>query len=206
MPARTSNSPRGLSMLRIRKSPALSSSGKPATHLSLPSIKRDWRPASSPRRHSNHRQRPRRSISARHLLTVRAVQRVLTSVEVMPERRHRFRQPAHNSSTPEAWINSASEIAGLTFTWESSATNVATIDQNGLANGPCRGTINDQSHYAKTSSGTALLNVTTPNAGGERGAWQIRPRATRATPITMVLRDGAQDEFVELVNATQCPR
>jgi len=137
--------------------------------------------------------------SAPDTLTVRAVQRVLTSVEVTP---NTATIPATGAQqlTARGLDQFGNEIAGLTFSWESSATNVATIDQNGLASGLAEGQTTIKATTQNTN-GAALLKVTAPT---------LLVNELLADPPTGVegdanhdgTRDGAQDEFVELVNAT----
>jgi uncharacterized protein (TIGR03437 family) len=132
-------------------------------------------------------------------LTVRAVQRVLTSVQVMPN-------PANIPATGAQQFNArgldqfGSEIAGLTFIWESSATNVATIDQDGLATGFAEGQTTIKA-TTQNMSGTALLNVTAPMIVVNE-VLADPPPGSEGDANHDGTRDGAQDEFVELVNAT----
>jgi uncharacterized protein (TIGR03437 family) len=128
--------------------------------------------------------------SAPDALTVRAVQRLLTSVEVTPN-------PATIPATGAQQFNARGldqfghEIAGLTFIWESSATNVALIDQNGLLNGLAEGQTTIKA-TTQNMSGTALLKVTAPT---------IVVNEVLADPPTGIegdanhdgTRDGAQD-------------
>ena len=137
--------------------------------------------------------------SAPQTLTVRAVQRVLTSVEVTP---NPGTIPATGAQqfTARGLDQFGNEITGLSFTWESSATNVATIDQNGLASGLAQG----QSTIKATTqsvSGTALLNVTAPTLVVNE-VLADPPPGNQGDANHDGTRDGAQDEFVELVNAT----
>lgn len=137
--------------------------------------------------------------SAPDTLTVRAVQRVLTSVEVTP---NPATIPATGAQqfTARGLDQFGNEITGLTFAWESSAANVATIDQNGLANGIADG----QSTIKATTqsvSGTALLNVTAPTLLVNE-VLADPPAGNEGDANHDGTRDGAQDEFVELVNAT----
>jgi uncharacterized repeat protein (TIGR01451 family) len=137
--------------------------------------------------------------SAPDLLTVRAVQRVLTSVEVSPN-------VATIPATGAQQFNAkgldqfGSEIPGLNFTWESSATNIVTVDQNGLAKGlaPGQSTIKV---ITQNISGSALLNVTTPTLVVNE-VLADPPAGDEGDANHDGLRDGAQDEFVELVNAS----
>jgi uncharacterized repeat protein (TIGR01451 family) len=136
--------------------------------------------------------------SAPNTLTVRAVQRVLTSVEVTPN-------PATITATGAQQFTArgldqfGNEIAGLTFSWELSSTNVATIDQNGLASGLAEGQTTIKATTQNTS-GTALLKVTAP-ALLVNEVLADPPTGNEGDANHDGTRDGAQDEFVELVNA-----
>jgi len=137
--------------------------------------------------------------SAPDTLTVRAVQRVLTSVEVTP---NPTIIPATGAQqfTARGLDQFGNEIAGLTFTWESSATNVAMIDQNGLASGLAEGQTTIKATTQNTS-GTALLKVTAPSLVVNE-VLADPPAGVEGDANHDGTRDGAQDEFVELVNAT----
>src|SRR5262249_27428408 len=67
-------------------------------------------------------------------LTVRPVQRVLTRIAVTP---NPATVPASGAQqfSAKGLDQFGNEISDLTFEWKSSATDVATIDQNGLATG-----------------------------------------------------------------------
>ena len=96
------------------------------------------------------------------------------------------------------------EIAGLTFAWESSNTSVATIDANGLATGISQG----QSTIKASSqgvNGTATLNVTAPTVVVNEVL--ADPPGSVATDLQGDanhdgVRSASEDEFVELANAT----
>ena len=134
---------------------------------------------------------------------MRDIPRVLTSINVTPS-------PATIPATGAQQFTAhgldqfGNEIAGLTFSWESSNTSVATIDANGLASGISQG----QSTVKASSQGvmgTATLNVTAPT---------VVVNETLADPAGSVatdlqgdanhdgVRSASDDEFVELVNAT----
>lgn len=132
-------------------------------------------------------------------LTVRDVQRVLTRVDVTPLS---ATIPASGAQqfTAHGIDQFGNEIAGLTFTWESTNTGAATIDQTGLATGVAQG----QTTIKATSNsitGTATLNVSAPT---------IVINEVLADPPTGAegdanhdgTRDSGDDEFVELVNST----
>lgn len=132
-------------------------------------------------------------------LTVREIPRVLTHIDLTPQS---ATIPATGAQqfTAKGVDQFGNEIAGLTFAWESSNTNAATIDQAGLVSGISQG----QSTITATSQnvgGTATLNVTAPT---------VVVNEVLADPPTGIegdanhdgTRDSAQDEFVELVNST----
>src|SRR5439155_10867674 len=98
--------------------------------------------------------------SAPATLIVREVQRVLTRLDVTPPS---ATIPATGAQqfTARGIDQFGNEIAGLTFTWESTNTRAATLDQTGLATGVSQG----QSTIKATSqgvTGAATLNVTAP--------------------------------------------
>lgn len=137
--------------------------------------------------------------SAPATLTVREVPRVLTRIDVTPQS---ATIPATGAQqfTGKGVDQFGNEMAGLTFAWESSSTNVATIDQAGLASGISQG----QSTIKATSqnvNGTATLNVTAPTVIVNE-VLADPPTGTEGDANHDGTRDSAQDEFVELVNST----
>jgi hypothetical protein len=141
--------------------------------------------------------------SAPATLTVRDVERVLTSITVTPS-------PATipvsgtQQFTAHGFDQFGNEIAGLTFTWESTNTNVATVNQSGLATGvsPGQATIKATSQNV---TGTAMLNVTPPTVVINETL--ADPPGTVSTDLGGDAnhdntRSGTDDEFVELVNST----
>lgn len=138
--------------------------------------------------------------SAPAILTVREVVRVLTSVEVTPN-------PATipvggtQQFTARGLDQFGNEITGLTFTWESTNTNVATIDPaTGLATAVNQG----QTTIRATSqgvTGTATLNVTPPTVIINE-VLADPPDGLAGDANHDGVRDSGDDEFVELVNST----
>ncbi len=137
--------------------------------------------------------------SAPATLTVREIQRVLTRVDVTPPS---ATIPATGAQqfTAHGIDQFGNEIAGLTFTWASTNTSAATVDQNGLATGIAQG----QSSIKATSqnvTSAATLTVSAPT---------MVVNEVLADPATGTdgdanhdgTRDSADDEFVELVNST----
>jgi uncharacterized protein (TIGR03437 family) len=132
-------------------------------------------------------------------LTVREIPRVLTLIEVAPQS---ATIPATGAQqfTAKGVDQFGNEMAGLTFAWESSNTNSATIDQSGLASGISQG----QSTIKATSqnvSGTTTLNVTAATIVVNE-VLADPPTGTEGDANHDGIRDSAQDEFVELVNST----
>jgi hypothetical protein len=132
-------------------------------------------------------------------LTVRDVQRLLTRVDVTPPSATITASGAQQF-TAHGIDQFGNEIAGLTFTWESTNTGAATVDQTGLATGVAQG----QTTIKATSNsvtGTATLTVSAPT---------IVINEVLADPPTGAegdanhdgVRDSGDDEFVELVNST----
>ena len=137
--------------------------------------------------------------SAPAVLTVREVERVLTRVGVSPMT---ATIPAGGAQqfTAHGFDQFGNEITGLTFTWESTNTNAATIDQNGLAAGINQG----QSTIKATSqsvTGTAALNVTPPTLVVNE-VLANPPAGADGDANHDGVRDASQDEFLELVNST----
>jgi hypothetical protein len=136
--------------------------------------------------------------SAPATLTVRAVERVLTSITVMPN-------PATipvggtQQFTAQGFDQFGNQIAALTFTWESTSTNVATIDQNGLATGVGQGQTTIRA-TSQSVTGTATLNVTPPTIVINEVL--ADPPDTNGDANRDGTRSGTDDEFVELVNST----
>jgi hypothetical protein len=137
--------------------------------------------------------------SAPATLTVRAVERVLTRVDVSPSS---ATIPATGAQqfTAHGFDQFNNEIAGLTFTWESTNTSVATIDTSGLATGINQG----QSTIKATSggvTGTATLNVTAPTIVVNE-VLANPPTGTDGDANHDGTRSAGDDEFLELVNST----
>jgi uncharacterized repeat protein (TIGR01451 family) len=137
--------------------------------------------------------------SAPATLTVREIQRVLTRVDVTPPS---ATIPATGAQqfTAHGIDQLGNEIAGLTFTWASTDTNAATVDQNGLATGIAQG----QSSIRATSqnvTGAASLTVSAPTLVVNE-VLADPPTGTDGDANHDGTRDSADDEFVELVNST----
>ncbi len=138
--------------------------------------------------------------SAPAILTVRDVVRVLTSVEVTPSSAT-IPVGGTQQFTARGLDQFGNEIVGLTFTWESTDTNVATIDPaTGLATAINQG----QTTIRATSqgvSGTATLNVTPPTVVINE-VLADPPDGIAGDANHDGVRDSGDDEFVELVNST----
>jgi uncharacterized protein (TIGR03437 family) len=140
----------------------------------------------------------RRIQSAAAMLTVREVQRVLTRVEVTPSS---VTIPATGAQqfTAHGTDQFGNEMAGLTFTWESTNLGAATIDQTGLATGITQGTSTIKA-TSQSLTGGATLNVTAPTLVVNE-VLADPPAGAEGDANHDGTRDGAQDEFVELVNS-----
>jgi Tol biopolymer transport system component/predicted secreted protein len=141
----------------------------------------------------------RGSESAPATLTVREVQRVLARVDVTPQS---AAIPATGAQqfTARGIDQFGSEIAGLTFAWESSNTAAAIIDQTGLATGVVQGPSTIKA-TTQNVSGTATVNVSAPTVVVNE-VLADPPTGTAGDANHDGTRDSAQDEFVELVNST----
>lgn len=137
--------------------------------------------------------------SAAATLTVREVQRVLARVDVTPQS---AAIPATGAKqfTARGIDQFGSEIAGLTFAWESSNTAAAIIDQTGLATGVVQGPSTIKA-TTQNVSGTATVNVSAPTIVVNE-VLADPPTGTYGDANHDGTRDSAQDEFVELVNST----
>ena len=132
-------------------------------------------------------------------LTVRSVQRVLTRIDVTP---NPATIPAFGAQQfiAKGLDQFGHEIPDLTFAWDSNATDVATIDKNGLAAGLAPG----QSTIRATTQGVtglATLNVTQPTLVVNE-VLADPPAGNDGDANHDGVRDGVQDEFIELVNST----
>jgi Tol biopolymer transport system component len=140
--------------------------------------------------------------SAPAILTVREIERVLTRIGVMPN-------PANvpvsgtQQFAAHGFDQFGNEIIDLSFTWESTETTVATIDQNGLATALHQG----QATIKAASGGQAgatTLNVTPPTIIFNEVL--ADPAGSSSTDTQGDanhdgLRSSSDDEFVELVNS-----
>jgi uncharacterized protein YjdB len=107
---------------------------------------------------------------------------------------------AKQQFTAHAFDQNNQEITGVTFTWSSSNTSVATIDANGLATGLQSGTTSITASAGSVTSNTATLNVTAapvPTAGQIIINEAVVAFATSATQT--------RNDFVELYNTTSNP-
>ena len=99
-------------------------------------------------------------------------------------------------------------LSGVTFTWSSNDTNVATVDSSGLARGVGLGgvtiTASAPDGTGGTATGTAMLAVQVPIVINEINA-DVAPDNASTTAIEGDanrdgIRDSGDDEFVELLN------
>ena len=137
--------------------------------------------------------------SAPASLTVQDIPRVLTSVTVTP---NPATIPATGAQqfTGHGFDQFNNEIAGLTFTWESTNTSAATIDATGLATGISQGQTTIKA-TSQSITGTATLNVTPPTIIVNE-VLANPPTGTDGDANHDGVRSSSDDEFVELVNST----
>jgi uncharacterized protein (TIGR03437 family) len=137
------------------------------------------------------------------ILTVIEVPRVLTRIDVTPN-------PATipvggtQQFTARGFDQFGNEITGITFSWESTDTNIATVDQTGLATGINQGQTTIRAR-SQDVVGTATLNVTPPTVVINEVL--ADPPGSVSTDLQGDAnhdgtRSGTDDEFVELVNST----
>ncbi|MDQ5844333.1 MAG: lamin tail domain-containing protein, partial [Acidobacteriota bacterium] len=138
--------------------------------------------------------------SAPATLTVTPITRILTTIEVTPNP-GTVPATATQQFTVRGFDQFGNEMVGLTFTWESTDTNIATVDANGLATGVNQG---QTTIKAKSGSvtGTATLNVTAATVIVN----EVLADPPDGVPVGDANHDGVRsasdDEFVELVNST----
>jgi hypothetical protein len=141
--------------------------------------------------------------SAPATLTVRDIPRVLTRIDVTPSSAT-IPTTGAQQFTAHGFDQFGNEIVGLAFTWASTNTSAATVDQTGLATGVASG----QSTIKATSgnvTGTATLNVTPPTVIVNEVL--ADPPGSAATDLQGDanhdgVRSSSDDEFVEFVNST----
>ncbi|HEX8493428.1 MAG TPA: Ig-like domain-containing protein [Pyrinomonadaceae bacterium] len=147
------------------------------------------------------------------LLTINPPPPVITSVVVSPSSAT-INRGNTQQFTATAFDQNNQPVAGAVFTWTSSNTAVATIDQNGLATGVGIGTVTitatTDNGTGGTVSGQATLNVQVPLVINEILADVPLDNAATADVIEGdANRDGVRndddDEFVELVNNSNAP-
>ncbi|HEX8652981.1 MAG TPA: lamin tail domain-containing protein [Pyrinomonadaceae bacterium] len=102
--------------------------------------------------------------------------------------------------TAHAFDANNNEITGVTFTWTSSDESVATIDQNGLATSVGLGTTTIKAS-AQGVEGTATLTVVAASVVINE-VLADPPDGLAGDANHDGVRDGTDDEFVELVNST----
>ncbi|MGB7924612.1 MAG: Ig-like domain-containing protein, partial [Pyrinomonadaceae bacterium] len=102
--------------------------------------------------------------------------------------------------TARAFDANHNEITGVTFTWTSTDESVATVDQNGLATSVGLGTTQIRA-TAQGKTGSATLNVVAPSVVINE-LLADPPDGLAGDANHDGVRDGSDDEFVELVNST----
>jgi CSLREA domain-containing protein len=147
------------------------------------------------------------------LLTITAAAPQVDHVEVSPAAAT-INRGQTQQFTATAFDSSNQPVPGATFAWTSSATNVATIDANGLATGVGIGTTTITAETSDgqggTASGTATLNVQVPLVINEILA-DVAPDNAATTDIVEgdanrdLVRNADDDEFVELLNNSNAP-
>jgi uncharacterized protein (TIGR03437 family) len=145
--------------------------------------------------------------SAAATLTVRDVVRVLTRIDVSPSLAT-IPVGGAQQFTAHGFDQFGNEMTGLTFTWESTNTDAATIDQTGLATGANQGQTTTIKASAQGVTGTATLSVTSPTVIINEAL--ADPPGSVATDLQGDanhdgVRSASDDEFVELINSTAAP-
>jgi uncharacterized repeat protein (TIGR01451 family) len=145
--------------------------------------------------------------SSQATLTVSPLPAVVTRVEVSPQSAT-INRGQTQQFTATAFDQNNQPIAGATFTWNSSDTNVAAINSSGLATGVGLGSVTITATTPDATgalvSGTATLNVQVPLIINEINA--DVPVDNTSTPAIEGdsnrdgVRDSDDDEFVELLN------
>jgi uncharacterized repeat protein (TIGR01451 family) len=140
-------------------------------------------------------------------LTVNPLPAVVTRVEVSPPNAT-INRGQTQQFTATAFDQNNQPIANATFTWTSSDTNVATIDQNGLATGVGLGAVTITATTPDATgamvSGTATLNVQVPlvinEINADVAADNVSTPAIEGDANRDGVRDSDDDEFIELFN------
>jgi uncharacterized repeat protein (TIGR01451 family) len=150
--------------------------------------------------------------SSQATLTVKPLPAVVTRVEVSPTNAT-INRGQTQQFTATAFDQNNQPIAGATFTWNSSDTNVATINSSGLASGVGVGSVTITATTPDATgamvSGTATLNVQVPLVINEINADVAADNVS--TPVIEGdsnrdgVRDSDDDEFVELLNNSNAP-
>ncbi|MGB9178579.1 MAG: lamin tail domain-containing protein, partial [Pyrinomonadaceae bacterium] len=140
--------------------------------------------------------------SAPAQLAVRERERVVARIEVTPSSAA-INIGGTQQFKAHAFDSDGADISGVSFTWTTDDASVALIDRNGLATALNQGTTKVNAS-ASNINGSATLAVTTP---------QIVINELLADPPDNLegdanydgVRSGTDDEFVELVNASNSP-
>jgi hypothetical protein len=150
--------------------------------------------------------------SSQATLTVHPIPAVVTRVEVSPQSAT-INRGQTQQFTATAFDQNNQAIAGATFSWSSSDTNVATINSSGLATGVGLGSVTITATTPDATgamvSGTATLNVQVPLVINEINA--DVPVDNTSTPAIEGdsnrdgVRDSDDDEFIELLNNSNTP-
>jgi hypothetical protein len=150
--------------------------------------------------------------SSQATLTVRPIPAVVTRVEVSPQSAT-INRGQTQQFTATAFDQNNQPIAGATFTWSSSDTNVATINSSGLATGVGFGSVTITATTPDATgamvSGTATLNVQVPlvinEINADVAADNVSTPAIEGDANRDGVRDSDDDEFIELLNNSNAP-
>jgi hypothetical protein len=150
--------------------------------------------------------------SSQATLTVHPIPAVVTRVEVSPQSAT-INRGQTQQFTATAFDQNNQPIAGATFTWNSSDTNVATINSSGLATGVGFGSVTITATTPDATgamvSGTATLNVQVPlvinEINADVAADNVSTPAIEGDSNRDGVRDSDDDEFIELLNNSNAP-
>lgn len=133
------------------------------------------------------------------LLTVRERERIVARIEVTPSSA-KINAGGTQQFKAHALDSDGNEISGVSFTWTTDDAGIAVVDKNGLATALNQGTTKVNAS-ASNLSGSAAIEVTNPPVVINE-LLADPPDGLEGDANGDGVRSGTDDEFVELVNAS----